>query len=384
MSPRERTPAKVLRQTRLLAEFCGSTFRRLWKSFRSGDARKVVRNSLAPRRGGLKGIFYRRSAALMAHLGRQEAERQALVDAARRAPDDDAIHIDLCRAHQHAGDKDAADRAMQRVVDIRARRLPPTLAEGLARLRSAPPPLISRSPLRWAWDKLAPPGAAYTDWERAVRFGQASNYLIWNWAHCARDRLDELDDLILPVDESTDRTLRGGNRGALLVGAHVGVPTAGVHFFRARKSRIRILGNEPITRLLGTEDYYIDSTIGTSLLRILRAVDRGISIGVLADSWGPTRVETTLIGEARLKVVRWVPRVIWKHHVNYHYCVTLWEGDRIRVHIDQDTCMPEDGEPYEVWEARWLRAYRDKTVAMLRTAPENLRLTGGLWQQFID
>jgi hypothetical protein len=330
--------------------------------------------------GGIRGSWHRLRYALAVRSGSQDSARAALRAAVRITPDDDNLQYTLS---VFADSEAEREQAMSRALAIRATRLPPTLAQGLAALRAKPPPASYPAALTWAWRNLAPPHMSPGDWRRRVRFGWASNQLIWNWANCAHDRIAELDALIIPPDAQAERLLRSQNRGVLMVHAHVGVLPATTHYLRSQRPRARILTAVPRTLATDTRDFFIDATLPLSFRQVLRDLDRGISVAVAGDSRRAVPfVETPLPGSAGLRVAQWIPRLIWRHDLRYVYCFPLWEGERIRMVFELDTCRPEHGEAYEDWESRFVHHYRARVLAALRSAPENLRLGGGFWEQF--
>lgn len=330
--------------------------------------------------GGARGAYHRLRYAFAVRFGSRESARAAICAAARITPDDDHLQYALS---VYAVSEAEREQAMRRALAIRSRRLPPTLAQGLAALRANPPPAAYPAASTWAWRNLAPPEMSHGDWRRRARFGWASNLLVWDWANCARDRLAELDALIIPPSEEVERLLRSQNRGVLLLHAHVGVLAGSSHYLRSLRPRVRILAAVPPTLVTDTRDFYIDSTLPLSLRQVLRDLDRGISIALTADSRrGVHFAETPLLGKAGLRVAHWIPQLIWRHDIRYLCCFPLWEGERIRMVFELDTCRPEQGEPYEKWESRFTHHYRARVLAALHSAPENLRLTGGFWEQF--
>ena len=44
--------------------------------------------------------------------------------------------------------------------------------------------------------------------------------------------------------------------------------------------------------------------------------------------------------------------------------------------------QPDDDEPYDIWEQRWLAGFRDKLMAAMRSGPENLDPITPFWNQF--
>ena len=247
-------------------------------------------------------------------------------------------------------------------------------------MRERPDVSVGSAQLAWAWRNFGSRHVDRTAWERAARFGAAANRLILDWMDCAPDRLDELDALILPLDDHVEQMLRGRNRGALYLGAHVGVVAAGVHFVRSRRSPLQIMGTATRSAFLGG-GFFVDFGKPLALREVLRAIDGGISVGMTGDNPHSRNTATaTLADGTRVRLMRRIPRLIWKHRIDCLYGFPLWQGDRIRIHIDANAPSPEHGEPYPDWEARWLGAYLAKIMNMLRTGPENLRLSGGFWE----
>ncbi|HEV7880929.1 hypothetical protein [Bradyrhizobium sp.] len=371
---------RIFPDVRGLARFGRQLHSAAWRRARWAAGSPGVTDPRSKRWGGIRGSYHRLRYALAVRFGSRESAREAICAAARITPDDDHLQYALS---VYAVSEAEREQAMSRALAIRSRRLPPTLAQGLAAVRANPPSASYPAASAWAWRNLAPPQMSHGEWRRRAHFGWASNLLIWDWANCARDRLAELDALIISPDAQVERLLRSQNRGVLLVHAHVGVLPASPHYLRSLRPRVRILAAVPPTRVTDTLDFYIDSTLPLSLRQVLRDLDRGISIALFPDSRrGIHFAETALPGGAGLRVAQWIPRLIWRHGVRYLYCFPLWEGERIRMVFELDTCRPEQGEPYEEWESRFVHHYRARVLAALQSAPENLRLTGGFWEQF--
>lgn len=315
----------------------------------------------------------------LAKLGRRTEARGAAMQLAKTAPDNERAMLRLSRAQLAAGEMADAERSMRESLAIRKRRLPDSLQHGLAKLRDSPEAALSSDRLGWAWRNFASPGTGRSGWERAVRFGAAADNLIQDWLLGAPDRADELDAVLHPLDEAAIRSLQGRNRGALLVGAHIGAMFAGLHFVRTQLSRTAYLFDGPASVFMDPVSM-IDKDASFGLRRVLRLLDSGVSVGLAGDTVHSTNTATARLPDGtRVRVSRRTPRLIWKHQIVSIFLFSLWENDRVRIHLDPDTPFPKDGEPYPDWEARWLRAYFDKVFAALRTGPENLRLSGGFW-----
>jgi hypothetical protein len=365
---------------RILARFGRQLLSAAWRRAQWAAGSPGINDPRSKRWGGIRGSYHRLRYALAVRFGSLQSARAALCAAARITPDDDHLQYALSI---YAVSEAEREEAMSRALAIRSERLPPTLAQGLAALRANPPPAPYPAASTWAWRNLAPPKMSHAEWRRRARFGWASNLLIWDWANCARDRRAEFDALIIPPAEEVQQLLRSQNRGVLLVHAHLGVLPATTQYLRSLRPRVRILTSVPRTLTTDTQDFFIDATLPLSLRQVLRDLDSGISVAVAADSRRAVPFAQTLLpGNAELRVAQWIPRLIWRHDIRYLYCFPLWEGTRIRMVLELDSCRPEQGEPYEDWETRFVHHYRVRVLAALHSAPENLLLSGGFWGQF--
>lgn len=316
----------------------------------------------------------------LSRLGRKAEARETALRLATVAPGREAVQMKLSRAHIANGDRAGAEQAMRTSFALRSRGLPPTLAEGLARIRANPQADVPEVQLNWAWRNLAPPGTDRAAWERAARFGVAANRLLDDWFDCAPGRSGEFDALTLPPDDAVANALRSRNRGVLLIGAHVGPLAVGVHFYHAWRSRLHLMTIGPRKAFSGQPDCFINAESRLAVRGLVRAVDRGVSVALLADS--PNGLNTfaaSLPDGTRVRLMRRIPRAIWRYRIDSVYCFPLWEGEHIRIHVDPDAPAPMDDEPYPEWEARWAHGYLAKILSVLRTGPENFRLHGGLW-----
>lgn len=355
---------------------------RLYRLGRYQEATQLLDRTLASAPTDTTSMNFR--IASLHALGDTSREREAAFTLASHAPDDAAAQYKLSHAYFAAGEIDRAKQAFERFVDLTSRRLPPTLAEGLARLRANPQCSVDPARLAWAWRNCAAPGVDRKEWENAARFGVASSRLISDWVYCARDRLDELNALFLPLEDHARNALYGRNRGGVLIGAHLGVVMAAVHYFQTYPTRLKIGTTGPIAQFFGElGQNFFDFEKRLAVRDMVRAANDGHLVGMVADNpHSLNTIQAALPDGRRVRLMRRIPRVIWKHRADSVYCFALWEGERIRMHVDTFTPSPEEGEPYPEWEARWVNAYLDKLMSIMRGAPENLRLSGGLWENF--
>ena len=168
-----------------------------------------------------------------------------------------------------------------------------------------------------------------TFWKRKIQVATASNELLWDWLHCARDRWAELDALIEPPPEATRDLLLRQNRGKLLIASHFGAPTAGVYYLCNGGFPVKLLGRELKSAALANTDYVINSESRYFLRDVYRTLDAGWSVIVAAEAVaGRNLLEISLPGGARLKVMGWIPKLIWRERFGSLFLFPNWENGK--------------------------------------------------------
>ena len=356
---------------------------RFLRGIMTADGRKKLRKVLASQHGGVRGVYQRLNTRAVHEAMRRADSSAALLTAAQQLAQDDPLRLEASRHYLRAGNEAAAEELVRDLLAARAKKLPPSLADGLRSLREAPEFPLAAAALDWSWRNLATGISDRTQWERQLRFAAASSQLLWDWLYCAPDRSGELDALIDPPAPALRDRLQRQNRGLLLIASHIGAPVAGIHHLCRSDLPVKLLGREPKTDALCNTDYLIDSENPYSLRDVRRALDRGSSVIVAAEAGrGRNQLEVAFPGNATLLVRGWIPRLLWRERIGSLFLFPIWQNGRIRISLTDDAPQPDDDETYPAWEQRWLHAYRDKLLAVMQSEPENLNLRTVFWRQF--
>jgi lauroyl/myristoyl acyltransferase len=344
---------------------------------------RTIRGLLSPRRGGARGLMLRFGAGLSSHAGRPDLALKALQKLQHVTPEDADVQYNLGKFYVQSGDDAGRETALRKMLALRRRLLPATLADGFAQLRAHAGEPINEAALEWAWRNLAPNGTDRIAWEKAARFGPASDKLIWDWSHCAPERASEMDALIDFNDRAIFERMLARNRGTVIIGAYVGVLNAAPYLFRGHAGRIKALGAQPRSVALDNIDRYINSESPHSLRHVMRALDAGCSVAIVADrSLSENVLTAPFPGGTLLKVHRWIPKMIWKHRFDYLYLSPIWRDGRIRLVFDESGPKPGPDESLEIFEQRFMAHFTQTLLALYRSGPENLNMSGGFWRDF--
>jgi hypothetical protein len=355
---------------------------RVLRSVATTEGRAYLRNVLAPQHGGVFGAYHRFRARAFWDAGRRTEHSAALAVATRHMAEDDMLRLEAGRHHLLAGNAALAEDVIRALLAARRKKLPPTLAGGIGALRDAADYPLSPAALDWAWSNLMTGSPDRAQWERRVRFGSAANRLLWDWMHCAQDRLGELDALIDPLEAALSARLRRQNRGLLLIASHLGAPTAAMSYFCRGGFPVKLMGRDIRSPSLCPVDY-VDSENRYFLRHVRRALDQGTSLIVPAETdAGRNLLGVPFPGNATLRVMGWIPKLLWRERIGSLFLFPLWRNGRVDMALTDDAPQPDDDETYPDWERRWLYGYRDKLLAIMRMGPENLDPTSGFWAQF--
>jgi len=310
----------------------------------------------------------------------REAARAAFEEAERLRPDDQTNLRDLYVLHLQAGRDDDMRDYGRRISQAGAKKLPPTLAGGLAEFkgRRPPPSLMTGERARWAWELADKTKWTQTDWLKALYWGQNADKLMRDWWLSAFERADEIAALIDRPQDTVIDALPEGAR-CVTVTTHMGPLAAGVVYMQTCGRPWRgfgFAGPDPVVE--GEPPMRISAKGNTSLRELFREIEKGTLMGFAAESPDADQLRLDFLGR-RITLATTVPRLIWKlktHSVWWH---ALWKDGRIVMELER-LPDPEDGEALEPWCRRWTDAYLERVAKVMRGTPENLNLGHGIWR----
>jgi hypothetical protein len=293
-------------------------------------------------------------------------------------PDDDGALRQLCQLMLTAGQRDQARPYRARLLAIETKHLPPRLTDGLTTLwqRARDQPLESEE-LDWAWELADKAVWDKAEWQVAATWGHAANVLVRQWWDGRPQEASQIDELLAEVDLRDVFAVTAGGRACLLVGAHVGQPTAVINTLRARLP-FRNFGSADRDQLDSPSLIPATSNHVAVVRALVREVKRGTVIGVMADTpWARTSHLVEFLGR-KVHLPAIVPKLIHAYDLPSFWSCQLWRHGRV-VHTLERLPDPLPDEPPAAWTQRWFSAYLGRLERVMRGAPENLGLESGIW-----
>ncbi len=326
--------------------------------------------------------------ALLARALKQGGRHNDAVREFRRLlelqPDSHRWHRYAAGALSQAGyDAEAAD-LFDRFVARRAEALPASFEAGLEALwDNVGSTDIPNARLDWAWELRQDRTNDRAVWERAARWGYLADHYILDWLEC-RDELVHEAMLRLADVSELDRALAevDSSRGLILASSHIGPMYAGPLALELLGVRSKWLASTPSV----ARTAYARSLISTS--------DQGgseVARKVLGSLHGGNAVVIAVDGAINLAAPRvpfegqevtysaFASRMAHRLGIPSMFAAPYWRDGKIHFALDR---MPDavPGESADQHAVRWREAFLGSLRQFLGGAPENLRLSGGLWR----
>jgi len=284
-----------------------------------------------------------------------------------------------------AGRQEEAASLFDAFVSERAAKLPDTFEEGLDRLWDRVDEAeIPQSRLDWAWS-LRTTGQTIdrVEWERAAKWGHLADHYLLDWLECRGDRVHEPMMRLANLDDP-ERALNEVDRskGLILASAHIGAMYAGPLALELLGIPSRWLASTPSVARTG----YARSLISTSdqdemqvARSFMQSLRQGYAVVVAVDgsiNLGAPRIS---FESQEITYSSFAARTAQRLGVTSMFCAPFWKEGRIDFVLER---LPdaEEGENPDIFADRWRDAFLHSLRTFLGGAPENLRLSGGIWR----
>lgn len=287
-------------------------------------------------------------------------------------------------ALSQAGRRQEATELFEAFVSERKRALPRSFEQGLLGLWDKLDDVdIPKARLDWAWS-LSRTGANNREvWERRARWGHLADHYLLDWLECRDDRvhdaMERLADLSGPERILSQVDAKGG---MILASAHIGPMYAGPLALELLGIRSRWLASTPsVARtayarsLISTSDQD-DIQVARSFMQSLK---QGYAVVLAVDGAINLAAPRIMFEGQEITYSSFAARTAHRMGVPSFFCAPRWEGERIGFVLER-LPDPEPGEKADDQAERWRLAYLDALRRYLGGAPENLRLSGGLWR----
>lgn len=287
-------------------------------------------------------------------------------------------------ALSQAGRRKEAAELFDRFVAERRKLLPNDFEAGLNALWDQVDSVeIPKARLDWAWSLSHARPNDRDEWERRAKWGHLADHYMLDWLECRDDRVHEAMARLADLSEA-ERALSGVDRskGVILASAHVGPMFAGPLALELLGVESRWLASTPsVARtayaksLISTSDQD-DMQVARSFMISLR---QGYAVVIAVDGAINLAAPRIAFEGQEMTYSSFAARTAHRLQVPSLFCAPRWEGDRIGFVMERlpDPLPDEDADSHaERWKDAYLTALRN----YLGGAPENLRLSGGIWR----
>lgn len=297
-------------------------------------------------------------------------------------PDSEDALRDLYIIHQKAGRIERMRKYGKQLSGAGAKRMPATLAEGLAEIHGNESrrrlPHTEQRKLDWAWEIADETRWTKDAWLERLRWGQAADRLLRAWWLNLPERASEIDALI---DVPTHCALNDVPLGArcLCAGTHMGPLAAAVRYLQTCGRPFRGFGFAGADPVVGdAPPMRIASRGGAGIRELLSEIAKGTLIGFAAETPEPEKnLSFDFLGR-KVLLPTFVPRLVHRQQTASLWWHALWRDGRIVIELER-LPDPADGEDIDVFCQRWVAAYLAHVEKVVRGAPENLNLGPGIW-----
>jgi tetratricopeptide (TPR) repeat protein len=325
-------------------------------------------------------------ARALRHSGRLAEAADTLLQLVKEHPERLRWQRWAIAALSQSGRKEEASALYETYLDKRTAALPASFAEALAQLEQkldqAP---IPQARLDWAWSLRR--GGTDIDrakWERAARWGHQIDHLLLEWLECREDKAEEAMSLLgdLGDAERFFAPLLATGKGFVVATAHIGPMYAGLMALELLGIPSRWLSSTPgvskasyASALISTADQN-ELQVGMECLRALRG---GFAVCLAVDgALNPSAPRIGFEGQD-ITYSSFAARAAHSLKLPSVFYAPCWVDGKV-VQFLAMLPAAREGEDVEAYAARWQQAWLSLLREHVAGAPENLRLSGGLWR----
>ena len=288
-----------------------------------------------------------------------------------------------------AGEKEEAERLFSRYIEARRAPMAGTFEEGLQGLDAHIDQVnLPVARLDWAWEVGGKhSGLTRGEWERRAKWGHLADNFLLDWLECRTEQADEpMYQLgnIGQVEQFFHR-LQLKERGCIIVTGHLGAMYAGPMLMSLLNMNSKWVASTPGV-LKGGYGERLISVSDKSESEVVRAcvqtLHSGQSIAVAIDGSLSLAAPTIEFLGQQVTYSTFCSRLAYKMHLPTVFCVPVWREGHIHFVLEK-MVDPLKVESLSAFMERWKGNYLACVTRILESAPENLRLSGGLWRHIV-
>ncbi|WP_265569768.1 tetratricopeptide repeat protein [Sphingomicrobium nitratireducens] len=321
--------------------------------------------------------------------GDYEQAADLFVEALALEPANESIRKLAVAGLNQAGRNNEAIAIYDSLVEKRDEGLPDDLVKGMEDLWDASARLsLPQGRMDWAWSlRDADAWSDREEWEARAKWGALADKLLYNWLECRTDRVEEALPLIEDLDAAgrTLQPLLDRGKGLIVASGHIGLMFAGPLALELLGYDNKWLASVPSIPTLGFADQLIstvDQTEAQVVRQSMRALSEGKVLTVAIDgamSMDAPRVE---FEGQMITYSSFAARLSFKQKAPSVWAKPRWKDGRIEFDLAHMP-DPERARDLDEFLDAWREAFLGHLRNAMRDAPENLRLSGGLWRDVV-
>ncbi len=299
-------------------------------------------------------------------------------------PDSHRWHRYAAGALSQAGHQAEAANLFDKFVARRAEALPASFEEGLEALwDKVGSTEMPDARLAWAWELRKDRTNDRAAWERAARWGYLADHYILDWLECRDDLVPEAMSRLADLSQ-LERGLAevDSSRGLILASSHIGPMYAGPLALELLGVRSKWLASTPsVARtsyarsLISTSDQG-----GTEVARmVLGSLHGGNAVVIAVDGAINLAAPRVRFEGQEITYSAFASRMAHRLGIPSMFAAPYWQSGKIHFALER---LPDalPGESADDHADRWRDAFLASLRNYLAGAPENLRLSGGIWR----
>lgn len=303
-----------------------------------------------------------------------------------RQPDNPQWRREAASVLNLAGRHGEARQLFGGLLRDRAAKLPEDFESGLAQLwdradEAGMPP----ERLEWAWRMRDPAlNLPREDWTRRAGWGYLADRFVFDWLECSPERAEQAMHRLADLGDHADElAVSARDSGGLIIAtAHIGPMFAAPLALQLLDFESVWLASSPSMPGMA----YTDSLISTSdqtdaqvVRRAMNALESGKAVGLAVDGAMHLAAPRVEFEGQEVTYSSFAARLAHRKRACSYFAAPQWHDGRLTFHLAR-LPFAEDGEAIDAFAERWKQAYFTQLRGLLAGAPENLRLSGGIWR----
>lgn len=238
----------------------------------------------------------------------------------------------------------------------------------------------------WAYEKLDALGCApeqRDEWEDQCRWVNLADHLTLDWLEARTMDADEILPIIDGADTARDLLNQhtSPKMGAFIATAHVGGLFAGPFALARSGLKYRWVASTPVVSDVPGSEFLL-STFSQSKLglakKIFSALKTGAVVSIAIDGTSGAASKPVELFDGTIQLSDFIPRAIFQTGAKCFFPQVFWIDGRVNIKLVQ-MIEPKPNQTLEDFITLWFDDFIQKLQEIFLNNPNNLRMSGGFW-----